>query len=93
MGLRRLAGDEARAAQVLDADAVLLTHDVVELVPLLAALGDELAADHALGQLGEVLLSQVEVLVAVLLLGGVVPRDLEVGLDLVGQADARACSG
>mmetsp|Transcript_32105 Transcript_32105/g.81796 ORF Transcript_32105/g.81796 Transcript_32105/m.81796 type:complete len:1343 (-) Transcript_32105:2244-6272(-) len=93
VGLRGLAGDEAGAAQVLDADAVLLAHDVVELVPLLAALGDELAGDHALGQLGEVLLSQVEVLVAVLLLGGVVPRDLEVGLHLVGQADARARVG
>mmetsp|Transcript_32537 Transcript_32537/g.76881 ORF Transcript_32537/g.76881 Transcript_32537/m.76881 type:complete len:779 (-) Transcript_32537:4324-6660(-) len=90
VGLRRLARDEARAAQVLDADAVLLAHDVVELVPLLAALGDELAAHDALGQLGQVLLAQVEVLVAVLLLGRVVPRDLEVRLDLLGEADARA---
>ena len=93
VGLRGLAGDEARPAQVLDADAVLLAHDVVELVPLLAALGDVLAADDALGQLGEVRLAQVEVLVAVLLLGRVVPRDLEVGLDLVGQPDARARVG
>mmetsp|Transcript_13375 Transcript_13375/g.28896 ORF Transcript_13375/g.28896 Transcript_13375/m.28896 type:complete len:244 (+) Transcript_13375:1759-2490(+) len=41
----------------------------------------------------DVLLGEVEVLEAVGNVGGVVPRDLEVGLELLGEADARARVG
>jgi len=40
-----------------------------------------------------VLLGEVEVLVSLAHVGGVVPGDLEVWLELVGEADARARVG
>ena len=90
---RRLAGDEPGAAQVLDADAVLLADNVVELEALLARLVDVLSVEGAVGEPRHVLLGQVEVLVPVRLVGRVVPRDLEVGLELLRQADASARVG
>ena len=54
VGERRLAGDQARALQVLDADAVLFAHDVRDAVVALVRVrvGDQLGLDDRLAALG-----------------------------------------
>ncbi|GJD05392.1 hypothetical protein ColKHC_14217 [Colletotrichum higginsianum] len=84
VGLAGGTGNETGAPQALDTKTVLSADNGNDLVALLAILGYDLSDDI----LGEALLGlvvEVEVLEAVVLLAGVVPRDLEVGHELVGD--------
>mmetsp|Transcript_18751 Transcript_18751/g.61084 ORF Transcript_18751/g.61084 Transcript_18751/m.61084 type:complete len:335 (+) Transcript_18751:2177-3181(+) len=86
VGAARLAGDGARAAQVLDADAVRRADDGRQ---------DEVVAlegpEHRARLQGLVVRAvEVDVLEALARVGLVVPLDLELGLELLDEADARA---
>mmetsp|Transcript_30156 Transcript_30156/g.77433 ORF Transcript_30156/g.77433 Transcript_30156/m.77433 type:complete len:1026 (-) Transcript_30156:2583-5660(-) len=86
----RLARDEAGAHEVLHADAVLGADDVGDHEALLALVEDLLHLHAALRQGAVLIGGEVEVLEAEGGVGGVVPADLELVLQLLHQADARA---
>ena len=93
---RRLAGDEARALERLDAEAVLEADDVGDLVPRLAVLvdlGREDALVALVVELAELLGREVQVLEALLGARGVDPRDAELVDELLGDAKAGARVG
>ena len=88
-----LAGDHPRTPQILHADAVNLADDVVQLHARLAILRHLLRVHRALGEVRVVLGGEVQILEPQAGVGGVVPRHLEVRLELLHQADARARVG
>mmetsp|Transcript_24056 Transcript_24056/g.72299 ORF Transcript_24056/g.72299 Transcript_24056/m.72299 type:complete len:381 (+) Transcript_24056:1327-2469(+) len=87
---RRLARDGAGASQVLDADAVLRADDRVEREALLAAHFPIRALHGARGQRLVVRRREVQILVALLRVLLVDPRDFKLGLELLHEPDARA---
>ncbi|PNY27761.1 Uncharacterized protein TCAP_02317 [Tolypocladium capitatum] len=88
----RRTGNEARAPQALDAETVLASDNSDNLVAPLAVLGNLLGDDVVLEALLG-LLVQIQVSEAAVLLGRVVPGDLEVRHQLLGQAQAGAGVG
>eukprot|EP00967_Tisochrysis_lutea_P046043 scaffold55875_cov26-Tisochrysis_lutea.AAC.5 len=95
VGGRGLAGNEAGAAQVFNADSVLLADDVVEDIPLTLARNVKPFAVEVCARIEAVgvLLGEVQVLEALADVLRIVPLNLEVGLKFVGEADACARVG
>jgi len=96
VGLRRLAGDQAGALQVLNTDAVCQANNVCDHEPDLAILGNLLGLHRGLEALAQSLVifwGQIEVLEALLRILRHVPRNLEAADHLLSDANARARVG